>query len=261
MPRALAAFGLTSSGGFYTVDTGAGLVFMVEQANGDITSLKYNGTEYQATDKHSQISSGLGSATVTGTTYGADYIKITCVCIDTNEIPGTNTPLTHYLMARNGYPIIYMATYVTAEPNVGELRWITRLQFNKVPNGPPQSNNNGNTGAIESSDVFGYADGHTTSKYYGRQRALELTYSDATGTGIGVWSVFDNPRESSSGGPFHRDIENQGDGAGSDQEVYNYMNSGHEQTEAWRSNVLYAALTPWFSRAARRRCCPLIIRG
>ena len=147
-------------------------------------------------------------------------------------------------------PIIYMATYVMAEPAVGELRWITRLQFNEVPNGPPQSNNNGNTGAIESKDVFGYADGHTTSKYYGRQRAMDLTYSGATGTGIGVWSVFDT-RESSSGGPFYRDIENQGDGAGSDQEVYNYMNSGHEEPEAWRlGGLLYGPYAMVFTTGA-----------
>src|SRR4051794_35449137 len=42
-----AAFGLTSSGGFYTVDTGAGLVFKVNQTSGDITSLVFNGVEYQ----------------------------------------------------------------------------------------------------------------------------------------------------------------------------------------------------------------------
>ena len=77
--------------------------------------------------------------------------------------------------------------------------------------------NNGNTGKIESSDVFGYADGHTTSKYYGRHRAMDLTYSGAVGLGVAVWSVFDT-RESSSGGPFYRDIENQADGAGSGAE-------------------------------------------
>ena len=60
----LGAFGMTSGGGVYTVDTGGGLVFQVNQASGDITSLNFNGTEYQASDKHSQIASGLGAATV-----------------------------------------------------------------------------------------------------------------------------------------------------------------------------------------------------
>ncbi len=245
--RLFGAFGVTSSGGYYTVDTGGGLVFKVNQSNGDVTSLNFNGTEYQATDKHSQIASGLGSATVTAATYGNSYLKITVNSGPNNSVV---TNLTHYLLVRNGDPIIYLATYVVNEPTVGELRWITRLQFNKVPNGPPPSNNNGNTGAIESSDVFGYADGHTTSKYYGRQRAMDLTYSGATGPGVGVWMVFDT-RESSSGGPFYRDIENQGDGANSDQEVYNYMNSGHEQTEAWRlGGVLYGPYALVFTTGA-----------
>jgi Polysaccharide lyase family 4, domain III/Rhamnogalacturonan lyase B, N-terminal/Polysaccharide lyase family 4, domain II len=65
---------------------------------------------------------------------------------------------------------------------------------------------------------------------------MDLTYCGATGAGIGVWMVFDNPRESASGGPFFRDIQNQ---CGTDQEIYNYMNSGHNQTEAWRTNVLH----------------------
>lgn len=40
-PTLVAAFSLTSSGGFYTVDTNAGLVFKVNQSNGDISSLVY----------------------------------------------------------------------------------------------------------------------------------------------------------------------------------------------------------------------------
>ena len=249
-PRASGAFGVTSSGGVYTVDTGGGLVFNVNQSSGDITSLNFNGTEYQATDKNSQIASGLGSSGTVVTTpvvYGTNYIKIAIATTSANPVVSN---LVHYLMVRNGDPIIYMATYVTYEPAVGELRWITRLQYNKLPHGPPQSDNNGNTGAIESTDVFGYADGHTTSKYYGRQRAMELGYTGATNSGVGVFMVFDT-RESSSGGPFYRDIENQGDGAGSDQEVYNYMNSGHEEPEAWRlGGLLYGPYALVFTTGA-----------
>jgi rhamnogalacturonan endolyase len=85
------------------------------------------------------------------------------------------------------------------------------------------------------------ADGTTRSKYYGdnithgKDRAIDLSYSGATAPGIGCWMVFGN-RESSSGGPFFRDIENQ---SGDDQEIYNYMNSGHNQTEAYRLSVLH----------------------
>ena len=42
LPASLhAAFGLTNSGGYYTVDTGAGLVFRINQGNGDLSSLEY----------------------------------------------------------------------------------------------------------------------------------------------------------------------------------------------------------------------------
>lgn len=48
------------------------------------------------------------------------------------------------------------------------------------------------------------------------------------GTGVAAYMIMGN-RESSSGGPFFRDINNQG---GTRQELYNYMNSGHTQTDA-----------------------------
>src|SRR5437763_3101683 len=152
---ASAAFGVTSSSGSYTVDTGAGVVFKVNQTSGDITSIQYNGTEYQATDKNSHIASGLGSATVTATTYGTNYIKIACATSGANTVASS---LTHYLMVRNGYNSIYMATYVSSEPSVGECRWITRLQSSKLSNGPAPSDIRNTTNSIESSDVFGKSD-------------------------------------------------------------------------------------------------------
>jgi rhamnogalacturonan endolyase len=236
--RSLAVFGLTSASGLYTIDTGAGLVFKVSQTSGDITSIQFNGIEYQATDKKSHLISGLGTADVTATTYGNSYIKIAITTSPTNTVVSS---LTHYLMVTNGLNTIFMATYASAEPSVGELRWITRLQSSKLTNGPIPSDNRGTTNAIESSDVNGMADGTTRSKYYGdtithgKDRAMDLTYCGATGVGIGLWMVFGN-RESSSGGPYFRDIQNQ---CGTDQEIYNYMNSGHNQTEPWRTNVLH----------------------
>jgi rhamnogalacturonan endolyase len=243
-PRsALGAFGVTDNGTQFVVDTGAGLVFKVTKSDGNILSWVYNGVEYNGpSGKGSEIASGLGSTgtTVTATNTG-NVVEVT-IHTDTSNTVCSN--LTHYLIVTNGVNNVYMATYLTSEPGVGEFRWITRLAFNLLPNGPAPSNNNGNTGAIESSDVFGHADGTTTSKYYGdgvthgKDRALEMTYCGATGNNVGAWMVYDN-RESSSGGPFYRDIQNQGDGANSDQEIYNYMNSGHAKTEAWRTNVLY----------------------
>src|SRR5580765_1771706 len=143
--RASAAFGVTSSSGSYVVDTGAGLIFRVNQTSGDITSIQYNGIEYQATDKNSHIASGLGSAIVIATTYGNSCIKISIATGPTNSVVNS---LTHYLMVTNGVNSIFMATYTTAEPAVGELRWITRLQSAKLTNGPIPSDNRGTTNAI-----------------------------------------------------------------------------------------------------------------
>ncbi len=248
---AFAAFGYSDNGDAYVVDSGAGLVFQVRKTDGTISSIVFNGTEYNGpSGKGSHIASGLGSATtVTPETDGATYVKLT---LQTDATNGVVSDLTHYLVVRNGENRIYMATYATAEPDVGELRWITRLDAAKIPNGPPPSDNTGTTGAIESSDVFGQPDGTTTSKYYGdaithgKDRAMDLTYDGATGPDIGVWMIFGN-RESDAGGPFFRDIQNQN---GGDQEIYNYMNSGHNQTEAYRMNVLYGPYALDFTTGA-----------
>lgn len=213
------AFGVTEAAGYLTVDSGAGLVFKVKQSNGDITSIKYKGgPELQGQTKGSHIASGLG-ATVSYTV-GGGVAKITL----------TTATLVHYLLVRANDNTIYMGTYVTAEPSVGELRWITRLNGSVFTQVPVESNNRGSDRDVESTDVRGYPDGTTTSKYYGNQRAIDLSVRGVTGDGVGAFMVYGN-REGSSGGPFQRDIQNQ---SGGDAEVYNYMNSGHAQTEAFR---------------------------
>jgi rhamnogalacturonan endolyase len=248
---ALGAFGYTDNGTAFVVDTGAGLIFQVRKSDGTITSIRFNGTEYNGpSGKGSHIASGLGSTgtSVSATNHG-NVVKVTLQTSGANSVVAN---LTHYLIVTNGVNTIYMATYPVEEPGVGELRWITRLDAGKIGNGPIPSDNRGNTGAIESSDVFGMADGTTRSKYYGdnvtngKARAMDLTYCGATGPNIGCWMVFGN-RESSSGGPFYRDIENQ---CGGDQEIYNYMNSGHYQTEAYRLNVLHGPYALVFTTGA-----------
>lgn len=69
---AMAAFGVTQSGSNFVVDAGSSntLVFTVNGANCDITSIKYRGEEFQYASKGSHISSGLGSATVTSAIIG-----------------------------------------------------------------------------------------------------------------------------------------------------------------------------------------------
>ncbi|MEN3361729.1 MAG: rhamnogalacturonan endolyase [Mycobacteriales bacterium] len=227
-PAAAAGFGFTVSGGFVTVDTGAGLVFKVRQSNGDMTSLQLSGRELQSQSKPAHVESGLGTATVTASQNG----NVIIVAESASTFYGSGT-LVHYFVARSGENTIYMATFVDAA-GAGELRWIQPLDRNVLTNIGTTSDVKGGT-AIESTDVV-TVNGQTRSKYYGHSRALDLTVRGVTGSGVGAFMAFGN-RESSSGGPFFRDIEQQG--TDTTIEVYNYLWSGHNDPEAQRLNVLY----------------------
>ena len=206
-------------------------MFVVQKADGSITSLTWRGTELNDASKGSQIASGLETATVT---YSVSNGVALVTANATDAVASTGTVI-QYMAVRQNENTIYMATYTTAEPDVGELRWITRLRGNVITGVPAPSNNTGSTGNVESTDIFGYADGHTTSKYYGNDRAKDLSIRGVTGSNIGVYVIYGS-RETSSGGPFFRDIQNQSS-TSADSELYNYMNSGHNQTEAWRMGL------------------------
>ncbi len=235
-------FSVTNDGTHITVTTGAGLVYAVTNDNASIDSLLWNGTQLNDAAKQSQIASGVAGTATSTLLSGGTVSLVTVDC-------GT---LVQYFATRQRENTIYMATFVTDEPSVGELRWITRLKGNILTGVPPQSNNTGSTGNVESTDVFGYADGHTTSKYYGNQQARDLSIRGVTGTGVGVFMSYGG-RESSSGGPFFRDIQNQSSTA-ADSELYNYMNSGHNQTQAVRTGVLYGPYAVSFTTG----CTPVI---
>jgi len=247
-----AAFGLSTATDSYTVDTGANLVFKVRrtdngsstQSAGDIMSLVYNGVEYQNTSRGSQITSGfdylyagVSAVTVSAAVINTDYIRITVVAGN----------LTHYYMARNGQPHIYMATYFTTEPDIhGLCRYIVRIPEAKLPNGPVPSDIRNNTGAIESGDIFGMADGTTRSKHYSNMRLKDWSYIGATGTNVGAWMLRSN-HEGDSGGPFYRSLLNQ---CGGDQEITYIINYGEAQTEAFRTNILNGPYVLAFNNGA-----------
>jgi rhamnogalacturonan endolyase len=237
---AFAAFGLTTAADHYQVDTGAGLVFKVRrtdngsstQSAGDIMSLVWNGTEYQNQSRGSQINSGfdwlysgVSAVSVSAAVVNTNYIKVT--------VQAGN--LTHYYLARSGYPHIYMGTYFTTEPDVhGHVRYILRIPSSILPNGPAPSDIRNNTGAIESGDIFGMADGTTRSKHYSNMRLRDWSYIGATGSGVGLWIVRGN-QEGGSGGPFYRSLLNQ---CGSDQEITYIVNYGEAKTEEFRTGIL-----------------------
>ncbi|KAG9099673.1 hypothetical protein FS749_000677 [Ceratobasidium sp. UAMH 11750] len=228
---ALAGFGITVSGNSLIVDTAGGLVFTVDKTNGDITSMVYNGIQAQDQSKHSHIASGLGTAPCSYVQTGHDnnYIKITCV---------TST-LTQYYVAQYKNPGIHMATYTTAEPSVGELRFIARLNAATIPNGPTASKIAGASGAIEGSDVY-MVGGQTRSKLIRKfilpGSLLMTKFTESLGQELAhTWSFLAPVMKGrlvdlSSAS----NIDNQN---GAQNELYFYMNSGHVRAEANRMGL------------------------
>ncbi|KAI0320147.1 Rhamnogalacturonase B, N-terminal-domain-containing protein [Amylostereum chailletii] len=219
LPLAFAQFGVTTSGNNFLVNSGAGLITTINKANGDITSITFNGKQLQDSSKFTQLVSGLGSATVTSSVNN----NVAVITIKTSTI-------THYYIVRSGVNTLYMGTFISEEPSIGELRLIARLNKANLPNGHPQSNVEGGT-SVEGSDVF-LVNGQTRSKFYSSVRHIEDKVHGVTGSGVGAFMIIPGTGyETSSGGPFFRDINNQGS---AQQEVYFQMNSNHEQTETYR---------------------------
>lgn len=223
-----ASIDVNDNGSVILVNTGAGLVYTINKSNGDMTSCKLNGTELNAKNKASQISSGLGSADVKWSTFSSgSQVLITC----------KTSTLTQYYASKYGDNTIYMATYITAEPSVGELRYVFRGDMNVLKNVPTYSDLRSNSGAIESTDVYGFSNGYSASKYYGNDQAKDLTIKGVTGDNVGVFMAYGN-RETSSGGPFQRDIQFQTAYPDNmNTEINNYMNSTHAKTEDFRTGL------------------------
>jgi rhamnogalacturonan endolyase len=196
----------------------------------------YNGTQleapFSATSRYSHYESGLSSTTTVTATVdpNGNWIMIAC-----NDLSGVG--VIQYYIAEKGFNNIYMATYAPGpnSPSPGEMRFITYTNHTVLTNAPAPSNLTGNTGAIESTDVVGFADGTTASKYYGEYRAIDAQSYGLTGGGFGVFMDIGD-RETSSGGPFYKDIDFQTTSSQS-TELYNYMFSGHSQTEAFRPGL------------------------
>lgn len=268
-----AGFSLTTNGSGYLVDTGGGLVFQVLN-NGDISSLKYNGEEYQATYwAGSHVNSGFGGlysyVGTNGTTnysgvsvkaalVGTNFAKITVTCSLTNPLTATTNTLTHYYIARAGFSHITMATHYTDQP--GLTRFIARLKG--FPNGPiPGQQEYTDINPIEAGDISAFSmtnaqvqyRGHTRSKHYSNHRMIDWRY---TGTMNNVtrmaaaWMVRSN-HEGDSGGPFYRClITSSGWNASGGQVttgVYEIIFYGEGQTEPPRVNVLNGPYTLVFT--------------
>ncbi|QNH23895.1 rhamnogalacturonan lyase B N-terminal domain-containing protein [Xanthomonas theicola] len=232
-------FGVTEDQTAFTVDTGGDLVFKVRkikpnnntQSIGDLASLVYRGIEYQDQSRGSQLNVGAGylfdggnSAQVRATKVDDDRIVVTVAAGN----------LTHYYMAKRGEPRIYMATAFDREPMQGLVRYILRVPFDKLPDGPAASDLHGCQRTIEAADICSTATGETRSKHYSNMRLKDWHYIGAKSKNVGLWFVRDNG-EGMTGGPFYRSLLNQGT---TDQELTYIINYGMAQTEAFRTGTL-----------------------
>ncbi|KAG6897552.1 hypothetical protein C0992_000335 [Termitomyces sp. T32_za158] len=84
--------------------------------------------------------------------------------------------IAHYYIVRSGINTLYIGTFASAEPTVGELRFIARLNKATLPNGNPNAEINGGT-AIEGSDVF-LVNGVTRSKFYSSVSIQNYAFGD-----------------------------------------------------------------------------------
>jgi rhamnogalacturonan endolyase len=235
--RTLLAFGITSSGTNWRVDTGADVVFLVAKSNADITSITYQGNQlmapYSLTHRNSHYEEGL-SGTATTITTNQDLVAGWAVLAATDP----NLGVTQYYAVRRGDNIIYMATYAAgpSAPAPGEMRFIFYLDRTKF-NVDPYSDVSGGLQGVEGSPADVYKDpatGYTYSKFYFPGRNIDSTSHGVTGPAVGAFMMIGS-REKGSGGPFFKDIAFQGTSAA--EELYNYMYSGHEQTEAFRPGL------------------------
>ena len=122
------------------------------------------------------------------------------------------------MVVREGDSTIFMGTHITAEPSVGELRFIARLKSSELPNEHPfgrASTTIGSSSTVEGSDVF-VVNGETRSKFYSSTRWIDRDAScvyGGDGSDLIHVCTLVSSFESSSGGPFFRDIETNNAGA------------------------------------------------
>ncbi|WP_433793212.1 rhamnogalacturonan lyase B N-terminal domain-containing protein [Actinoplanes sp. CA-252034] len=206
-------------------DTGTGLAFTINGTNGNMISLKHNGTELTASGYAAgQFESGWSSATVTGRSFNNGSSILVSVA-------NTSIGVTQYYFARKNDNTVYMATNISKALNPGEARFIARLKPSLLTTSPAAAKTGGFGTTVEGSDVFAGGSGRTASKFYSSQRLIAQKPFGASGTGHGAF-ILPAYTDMTSGGPFFRDIEVND--TGSAVNITHYMFSGHQQTEALR---------------------------
>lgn len=218
------AFGYTTSASRFVIDTGNGLTVNMARSSCDIVSLLYEDQELQYSPKYTHVNSGLGTVTSSiATLDDADKtIQVTC----------STSGITQYYFFRPNENVIYMGTYHSNDVVLPELRFLARLDRKTVATGIEEATLDGTTGAIEAHDVYATSTNITRSKFYSGVAFMDDHVHGVHGPSAGVYFVLsDAAYETSSSGPFFRDINNQCTTA---NELTFYMNSDHTRTEDYR---------------------------
>ncbi|KAF1316100.1 Polysaccharide lyase, partial [Globisporangium splendens] len=217
-------FGYTTSSSRYVIHSGGGLTINMARSTCDIVSILYKDQELQYSKKYTHINSGLGTLTSSIKTLddGSGTVQITCEA----------TGITQYYFFRPDENAIYMGTYHDASLALPELRFLARLDRTTVATGIEEATLDGTVGAIEAHDVYAKSDNTTRSKFYSGRPFISDQIHGVRGDAAGVYFVIsEQGYETSSSGPFFRDINNQCTEA---NELTFYMNSDHTRTEDYR---------------------------
>jgi rhamnogalacturonan endolyase len=212
-----AAWGYTDDGKNYVIDTNANLVVKVSKTNGDMTSIKYRGIEYNGQNgKNSHVESGLAPGTVTIKQYTtpANIIKVTMKV-------GT---LVHTLIFRYGNANVYIFMN-KKDSSITVSRYILRIPPNIFTNNINEDTDwiPDGANAIESGDINGL-NGQTWSKHYSGKkygRTMDYDYVGYTNNNVGMYMIRSN-HEKASGGPFFRSLLRRGGGGPDLYDIYHY---------------------------------------
>ncbi|KAG7379517.1 hypothetical protein PHYPSEUDO_008494 [Phytophthora pseudosyringae] len=218
-------FGYTTSSDKYIISTGAGLTIAMRQSTCDIVSINYNEKELQYKSMGTHVNSGLGSGTTSTIESLSDDKK-------TVHVNCKKTGLEQNYYFRPNENVVYMGTYHSNDLVLPELRFLARLDKTVANQGILEATIESGMTAIESTDIMQDSEGITRSKYYSGVPFIDDAVHGVNSTAAGVYFVIsEHGYETSSGGPFFRDINNKLDVS---NELSFYMNSDHTRTEDYR---------------------------
>ncbi|GMG16618.1 unnamed protein product [Phytophthora fragariaefolia] len=224
LASAASEFGYTQSGDKYIINTGAGLTIAMRQASCDIVSMNYNGQELQYKSMGTHVNSGLGEVTSTIQSLNDDKKTINVNC--------KKMGIEQSYFFRPNENIVYMGTYHSNDLVLPELRFLARMDKTVMNQGILEATIESGMTAIEATDIVKNSEGITRSKYYSGVPFIDDAVHGVNSTAAGVYLVIsDRGYETSSGGPFFRDINNKLDVS---NELSFYMNSDHTRIEDYR---------------------------